>query len=341
MERLDALSRGTLRTDLPAFDAGDTVRVMVRVREGDKERLQAFEGDRDRASGAAAPSENFTVRKVSAGVGVERIFPLQSPTIALDRDGAARPGPPGQAVLPPRAERQSRAHPGEARELARCRPAVRRWPARRPSGRRGGCWSASTKQAAVPWLVQWWPRPSSFPPAHAHAGRACGTARRCPRRGARRWRPRIRAAAIAVGVGAASVREIDRAQHPRGHGARHAPRGRAGCCALLPASPPPRLLVDGLPDARTRLRPRRPRRRRRALPQHRGRGDPRQDGAGPPDAPAGRAARRLRVGTELRLRQRGTPRRHRGLRADGAPPAQLPAGERHGAPYLACQNALS
>jgi len=92
MERLDALSRGTPRTDLPAFDAGDTVRVMVRVREGDKERLQAFEGVVISRRGGGA-SENFTVRKVSAGVGVERIFPVQSPTIAsidLIRRGRVR-----------------------------------------------------------------------------------------------------------------------------------------------------------------------------------------------------------------------------------------------------------
>ena len=92
MERLDALSRGTPRTDLPAFDAGDTVRVMVRVREGDKERLQAFEGVVISRRGGGA-SENFTVRKVSAGVGVERTFPVQSPTIAsidLVRRGRVR-----------------------------------------------------------------------------------------------------------------------------------------------------------------------------------------------------------------------------------------------------------
>jgi len=92
MERMDALTRGTPRTDLPAFDAGDTVRVMVRVREGDKERLQAFEGVVTSRRGGGA-QENFTVRKVSAGVGVERIFPIQSPIIAsidLVRRGRVR-----------------------------------------------------------------------------------------------------------------------------------------------------------------------------------------------------------------------------------------------------------
>ncbi len=65
----------------PEFRAGDTVRVHVRIKEGDKERIQVFEGVvlQRRRGGASA---SFTVRKVSYGVGVERIFPLQSPTIA-------------------------------------------------------------------------------------------------------------------------------------------------------------------------------------------------------------------------------------------------------------------
>jgi large subunit ribosomal protein L19 len=70
-----------MRTDLPPFRAGDTVRVNVRVREGDKERLQAFEGVciARRGSGVSA---TFMVRKISNGIGVERIFPLHSPMIA-------------------------------------------------------------------------------------------------------------------------------------------------------------------------------------------------------------------------------------------------------------------
>jgi large subunit ribosomal protein L19 len=69
-----------LRTDIPPFRAGDTLRVNVRVKEGDKERLQAFEGVCIARRGAGV-NETFTVRKVSNGVGVERIFPVHSPMI--------------------------------------------------------------------------------------------------------------------------------------------------------------------------------------------------------------------------------------------------------------------
>ncbi len=67
------------RTDLPAFTAGDTVRVHVKIKEGDKERVQAFEGvviKRDNG-----PQASFTVRKISFGQGVERIFPINSKVI--------------------------------------------------------------------------------------------------------------------------------------------------------------------------------------------------------------------------------------------------------------------
>ena len=92
MERLRAVEREGLKTDIPAFDPGDTVRVMVRVREGEKERLQAFEGVCIARRGGGI-NETFTVRKISAGVGVERIFPLHSPSISaieMVRQGRVR-----------------------------------------------------------------------------------------------------------------------------------------------------------------------------------------------------------------------------------------------------------
>ena len=76
---IEKLLAKTRRTDLPDFVAGDTVRVHVRIKEGDKERLQAFEGvviARNRG-----PQSSFTVRKISFGHGVERIFPLNSKVI--------------------------------------------------------------------------------------------------------------------------------------------------------------------------------------------------------------------------------------------------------------------
>jgi large subunit ribosomal protein L19 len=81
MDRLAAIQREGLKEDVPEFRPGDTVRVQVRVREGDKERLQAFEGVCIGLRGGGI-SETFTLRKVSSGVGVERIFPLHSPSLA-------------------------------------------------------------------------------------------------------------------------------------------------------------------------------------------------------------------------------------------------------------------
>src|SRR5438477_12758072 len=81
MNRLRAVEREGLKTNIPAFDPGATIRVMVRVREGDKERLQAFEGVCVGRRGGGI-DETFVVRKISASVGVERIFPLHSPAIA-------------------------------------------------------------------------------------------------------------------------------------------------------------------------------------------------------------------------------------------------------------------
>ena len=92
MDRVAAIAREGLKKDIPVFAAGDTLRVMVRVREGDKERLQAFEGVCVSRRGGGI-DETFTVRKLSAGVGVERIFPMHAPTISsieLVRRGKVR-----------------------------------------------------------------------------------------------------------------------------------------------------------------------------------------------------------------------------------------------------------
>ena len=92
MVHLSTLTREGLKTDIPLFAAGDTVKVMVRVREGEKERLQAFEGICIGRKGEGI-SATFTVRKISAGVGVERIFPTHSPNVSsveLMRRGKVR-----------------------------------------------------------------------------------------------------------------------------------------------------------------------------------------------------------------------------------------------------------
>lgn len=77
---LRELEKENLREDTLDFAPGDTVRVLYRVREGDKERIQAFEGVCLGRRGGGM-GESFTVRKVSAGVGVERVFPLHSPFV--------------------------------------------------------------------------------------------------------------------------------------------------------------------------------------------------------------------------------------------------------------------
>lgn len=80
MDVIKNIEREQLRLDLPEFKAGDTVKVHLRIIEGEKERIQVFQGAVIRVRRGATDS-TFTVRKVSDGVGVERVFPMHSPAI--------------------------------------------------------------------------------------------------------------------------------------------------------------------------------------------------------------------------------------------------------------------
>ena len=82
MNPTDLVDRAALRDDVPDFGPGDTVKVHVRVVEGNRQRVQVFQGVVIRRQGSGA-RETFTVRKVSFGVGVERTFPVHSPVLAV------------------------------------------------------------------------------------------------------------------------------------------------------------------------------------------------------------------------------------------------------------------
>ncbi len=96
MSSLVEIERSYLRQEVPEFRPGDTVRVHVRVVEGDKERLQAFQGVVVARKGSGT-REMFTVRKISSGIGVERIFPLHAPVV--DRIEVVRRGRVRRAKL--------------------------------------------------------------------------------------------------------------------------------------------------------------------------------------------------------------------------------------------------
>ena len=96
MNKLQNIEKEYLRTDIPEFRSGDTVKVHVKVREGDKERIQIFQGVVISRRGAGT-NESFTVRKMSGGIGVERVFPLHSPI--LDKIEVLRRGRVRRAKL--------------------------------------------------------------------------------------------------------------------------------------------------------------------------------------------------------------------------------------------------
>jgi large subunit ribosomal protein L19 len=92
MDILRDVTREYLKSDIPEFRPGDSVKVHVRLREGEKERIQVFEG-LVIARKHGGISETFTVRKISSGIGVERVFPLHTPSIAkieVSRRGQVR-----------------------------------------------------------------------------------------------------------------------------------------------------------------------------------------------------------------------------------------------------------
>ena len=81
MDALKLMTEGMLKEQLPVIEIGDTVNVKVKIREGEKERIQAFEGTVIARKGGGI-AETFTVRRLSYGVGVERVFPIHSPNVA-------------------------------------------------------------------------------------------------------------------------------------------------------------------------------------------------------------------------------------------------------------------
>ncbi|MBQ1545313.1 MAG: 50S ribosomal protein L19 [Clostridia bacterium] len=80
MDALKLMTEGQIKQDFPKFNIGDTVRVDVKIKEGSRERIQAFEGTVIARRGSGV-SETFTLRRVAYGVGVERVFPVNSPNV--------------------------------------------------------------------------------------------------------------------------------------------------------------------------------------------------------------------------------------------------------------------
>ncbi|MBR2315282.1 MAG: 50S ribosomal protein L19, partial [Clostridia bacterium] len=81
MDALKLISDASLKTEVPSIQVGETVKVHVKIREGERERIQVFEGTIIAIKGSGI-SQTFTVRRVSYGVGVERVFPVNSPNVA-------------------------------------------------------------------------------------------------------------------------------------------------------------------------------------------------------------------------------------------------------------------
>ena len=113
MDLIKELNKERLETEVTPVKVGDTVRMHVKVKEGSRERIQVFEGTVI-AKKHGGINETITVRRISYGVGVEKVFPVHSPLHRQDRGGPQRRCAPGQAVLPARPRGQGRQGQGKA-----------------------------------------------------------------------------------------------------------------------------------------------------------------------------------------------------------------------------------
>ena len=156
MHAIHIVDAGQLKKDRGGFAPGDTVRVSVKVVEGEKERLQAFEGVviRKRGGGAGA---SFTVRRISYGVGVERTFPLHSPRI--DKIQVTKRATVRRSKLYYLRELAGFGRVGVGQSRGRIRPRAHRiassW---RHGGAASSAWPAWTRRGAAPWRGRWWRR---------------------------------------------------------------------------------------------------------------------------------------------------------------------------------------
>ena len=122
MNVMDSVVQDYLKSDIPAFNVGDTVKVHVKIKEGNRERIQIFEGFvLKRQNGGIG--ETFTVRKISSGVGVEKTFPLHSPLvekIEVVRQGDVRRASVREPVNRPRSRRKKNCNEKRSREGSFC-----------------------------------------------------------------------------------------------------------------------------------------------------------------------------------------------------------------------------
>lgn len=117
MDLMKALTSQYMKEELPQMNVGDTVRVHVKIKEGARERVQVFEGTII-ARKHGGIEESITVRRLSYGVGCEKVFPVHSPSIVKVETGSPRQGPPCEALLPPQPPRQGRQGQGEGLSLS-------------------------------------------------------------------------------------------------------------------------------------------------------------------------------------------------------------------------------